>query len=102
MKNKIKGLLDELTPEKKAIAKSFIEQKVQIAMLQQQVKTISVLYDDLFKLFIVILDFMPDQELRIHESQFLRFKEEYRIDFERNPLTEEHIYRLAVKKEPKN
>jgi hypothetical protein len=49
-------------------------------MLSKQISDLQAAYDDLWKVMIVILHAQPGNTLRIHESQFLRFKSEYRID----------------------
>lgn len=63
---------------------------------RQQIADLSNAYDDLWKVMIVILHAQPGNELRIHRSQFLRFKEEYRIDKKVDEETNEVVLRLLT------
>ena len=64
--------------------------------LTQQTSELSKAYDELWKVMIVILHAQPRNELRIHESQFLRFKSEYRIDRTWDGEKKEVVLRLLT------
>ena len=92
----IKDLLDRLTPQQQAFAKATAQTNLQNKVLSKQLAEMKAQYDDLWKVVIVILDASPDKELRIHESQFLRFKEEYRIDKRLDNETKEVVLKLLT------
>ena len=76
----IQDLLKTLTPDQQHFAKAVTLMRVENKALTQQLVELKDQHDHLWKVVIVILDVQPSKELRIHDSQFLRFKEEYRID----------------------
>ena len=75
-----KKLMKQLTPAQLGVAKTLTLNKLELEHLRRAVAVLQEQYDSLYKIMLVVLDAQPDRELRIHETQFLRFKEEYRID----------------------
>lgn len=73
---------------------STMRTQVESKFLREQIRALREEYDELWKIIIVILDAMEGKEMRIHNSQFLRFKEEYRIDREFDSESDEVILRL--------
>ncbi len=92
----IKALLDKMTPDQQAFAQSVAMSRVENRVYQQQLVELKSAYDELWKVMIVILHAYPDHEMRIHESQFLRFKDEYRIDRKWDAKTKEVVLRLLT------
>ena len=76
----VKNLMNSLAPDQQAFAQHIAEVQLQNKLYAQQLADLQRAYDDLWKPMICILHAQPGRELRIHETQFLRFKHEYRID----------------------
>lgn len=95
-KDEVQRLLEKLSPEQQHFAKAVSTMKIENATLQRQVSELKEVYDQLWKVVIVILDTQPEKTLRIHDSQFLRFKEEYRIDRTHDEKTHEVVLRLLT------
>jgi len=83
-----------LTPEQQQVAETLATLKVEREMYKAQVEELRKHYDDLFKMFILILLECPDNELRIHVSQLKRFKEEYRIERFIDEKAQEVVFKL--------
>lgn len=96
----VKELLKSLAPEQRAVAENIARLQIENRMLQRQAKVLRDAYDDLYKVMIVILDCCHDKELRINDTQFMRFKEEYRIDRTHDELTHEVVLRLRTLRDP--
>ncbi len=93
----VKKLLEKLSPDQRAVAETLAGYKVQCAMLTAQNEALKKDHADLYKIMVVLLDAnrcagMP--EMRIHESQFLRFNESYRIDRRFDAETKEVVLKL--------
>ena len=78
--DEIQKILKQLPPEQRHFAEAVTTMKLENRTLRQQITDLKSAYDELWKVIIVILHAQPGNELRIHESQFLRFKHEYRVD----------------------
>lgn len=100
IKDTMQDVLAKLAPDQQAFARHVAEQQVQNRLLVRQIADMKAQYDDLWKVMIVVLDacgIAPGgKELRIHESQFLRFKEEYRIDRTFDASTREVVIKLLT------
>ena len=92
----IQDLLKTLTPDQQSFAKAVTLMQIENKTLHQQLADLNNQHDDLWKVMIVLLDVQPKKELRIHESQFKRFKEEYRIDRTWDEETKEIVMRLLT------
>jgi hypothetical protein len=92
----IKKTIEQANPQLRRVSQAFSQLKLQNAMMKQQLMELSQKYDDLWKVITVVLDLMPGKEMRIHQSQFLRFKEEYRISNEFDERTKEVVLRLLT------
>lgn len=79
-KNKAKAILNQLTPDQQAFTRHVAELKVNNKLMEKQLEELKSAYDELYKVMIVILHASGDKGLMIHESQFMRFKDEYRIE----------------------
>lgn len=98
--DKIKTLLKQLTPDQQAITKTLTLNKFELADLRHIVSTLKREYDELWKILLVVIHSCPSKELRIHQSQFLRFKEEYRLDRSWDEETGEMVVRLLTITDP--
>lgn len=96
----VKEMLKLLAPEQRAIVENIAQMRIENRMLQRQAKVLRDAYDDLYKIMIVLLDVCPDKELRVNDTQFKRFKEEYRIDRTYDELTHEVILSLKTLRDP--
>jgi hypothetical protein len=96
MTDDVKKLLRMLTPDQQAFAKSVATMKLENDTLRAQLAQLKPEYDELWKVMIVVLHAQPDKALRIHKSQFLRFKEEYRVDRTYDKETGEVVLRLLT------
>ena len=94
--DKVQELLKQLTPDQQHLAKGIATLRIENKALQQQVAELTKQHDDLWKVIVVILDNQPKKELRVHESQFKRFKEEYRIDRTWDDESKEIVMRLLT------
>ena len=92
----IQDLLKTLTPDQQNFAKAVTLMRIENKTLTQQLVELKKQHDDLWKVMIVLLDVQPEKELRIHESQFKRFKEEYRIDRTWDEEAKEIVMRLLT------
>ena len=92
----VKNTLDKAGPHLRSVQQAFSQLKLQNTVMKQQLMEISQKYDDLWRVITVILDLCTGKELRIHQSQFLRFKEEYRISNEFDEDTKEVVLKLLT------
>ena len=92
----IKNTIGQADPQLRRVSQAFSQLKLQNAVMKTQLMELSQKYDDLWKVIVVILDLMPRREMRIHQSQFLRFKEEYRISNEFDEGTQEMVLKLLT------
>ena len=92
----IQDLLKTLTPDQQNFAKAVTLMRIENKTLTQQLVELKEQHDHLWKVMIVLLDVQPSKELRIHESQFKRFKEEYRIDRTWDEEAKEIVMRLLT------
>jgi hypothetical protein len=76
----VQKLLESLTPDQQNFAKAVATMRIENQTYRKQIADMKREYDELFKVMIVLLCVDVDHELRIHESQFKRFKAEYRIN----------------------
>jgi hypothetical protein len=81
--NEIENLERLLSPDQQAIAKTIASLRVENRMLKARVESLTQEHQDLWKVMVVLLDHykvnLDTPQLRIHESQFKRFDESYRI-----------------------
>ena len=92
----IQKVLARFTPDERAFAEAVTLDRAQNKIFAQQLNEMKSAYDELWKVVIVMLHAHPRHELRIHESQFLRFKHEYRIDRTFDKETKEVVLRLLT------
>jgi len=85
-----------LTPDQQNFAKAVATMRIENKTLHRQLADLKDAYDNLWKIMTVILHAQPTKTLRIHESQFLRFKEEYRIDRTFDEKTKEVVVKLLA------
>lgn len=92
----VENLMKVFTPQQQALVRAMAEDRVQNKLYERQLAELKKQYDDLWKVMIVILHAQPANTLRIHETQFLRFKEEYRLDRTFDNETKEVVLRLLT------
>jgi lipopolysaccharide biosynthesis glycosyltransferase len=93
---RVKELLAKLTPDQRGFARHTAELKIRNQVLEKHVAELKAAYDAIYKAMIVLLSWDKDHELRVHETQFLRFKEEYRIDSWFDNTTKEMVFKLLT------
>lgn len=99
----IKKLMDRLTPEQRGVAQTLAQYKVESGMLKAQNAALIKEHKDLFKIMIVLLQYYKEQgqeDIRIHESQFLRLTNEYRIDRSFDEKRREIVLKLVHIRDP--
>ena len=89
-------LLENLTPDQRGFAEHVATLQVENKAFQQQLADLKSAYEGLWKIIITIVAASPEKELRIHNSQFLRFKEEYRLDRTFDEEKEEVVIKLKT------
>lgn len=94
--NEIKKILNSFTPEEKGFAEAITTMKVENEAFKKQLAELKKAHDELYKVMITILHAQPEKELRIHKSQFLRFKEEYRMERFWDESLEEMVFKLKT------
>lgn len=92
----VEQLLRQLTPDQQHFTKAVAAMQLENKMLTQQLIELKEQHGHLWKVMLVILDVQPGKELRVHESQFLRFKEEYRIDRSWDKKSKEVVLKLLT------
>lgn len=92
----IKALLKKLTPEQRGIAQTITGLQIENRQLQNDLAQLKGAYDPLYKVMLAICHAMPKKEYRVHKSQFLRFRHEYRIDSFFDEKTQEMVFRLLT------
>jgi tRNA-dihydrouridine synthase len=95
-REQIQKMLSRLSPDQQAIARDYARMKLENANLIQALKETKEAYESIYKPFITIIHAYPDHVCRIHESQFLRFKDEYRIESRFDEETREMVYTLKT------
>jgi hypothetical protein len=95
-REQIQKMLSRLSPDQQAIMEDYARLKIENANYIRAFKETKDAYDSIFKPFLTIIHVYPDHECRIHESQFLRFKDEYRIEAKFDEETREMVYRLKT------
>jgi hypothetical protein len=98
-RDEIENRLKQFTPEQQHFAKAFATMKLENKMLREGLAKANEAYESIFKPFLVIVHASEGKELRIHKSQFLRFKDEYRIDSRFDEETEEMVFSLKTLKD---
>lgn len=93
--DRVQKLLSQLSPDQQAFAHSITQMRMENKQLKEDLIKLKDNYDDLWKVLITILDACDDKELRINDEEFLRFKEEYRI--EKGHDAEKHQIWLRLK-----
>lgn len=96
IEQEVKQILKMFSPDERAFAEEFARTRIENRMLQHQATVMRKNYDELYKVMVVVLDVAYDKELRVHNSQFMRFKEEYRIDRSYDEKTDEVVLRLKT------
>jgi len=94
--DKIQKLLGSLTPDQQHFAKAVTTMKLENKTLTTQLTELKRQHDHLWKVMVVVLDVQPGKVLRIHDSNFKRFKEEYRTDRSYDEETHEVVLRLLT------
>lgn len=77
---KAEQILKQFTPEQQQFGKAVATMRIENKTLHNRVSALQRDYDEMWKVMLVVLDACDDKELVIHESNLMRFKEEYRID----------------------
>lgn len=95
----VKGMIETLSPEQRGVVEAAVRLRVENRQLRAQVDALKQQHDDLWKILTVILSIAEGNELRIHRSQFLRFKEEYRIDRSFDDDANEYVFKLKTLKD---
>jgi pyruvate/2-oxoacid:ferredoxin oxidoreductase beta subunit len=95
-KEQIKKILSQFTPDQRAIAETIAGLKIENKALQESLAKLKSAYDPLYKFMLVLLDAVPGKEYRVHETQFKRFKEEYRITSRYDKETKEMVFELKT------
>jgi hypothetical protein len=90
----IKKALSRFTPEEQGSLQAMATMRVEHGVMQKQLAELKGAYDSLYAVMVTLLDAMPDKEIRLHASQLLRFKAEYRVDQKREG--EEFVLRLLT------
>lgn len=99
----IKKLMDQLTPDQRAVAQTLTTYKMENTMLKAQNTALAKEHKDLYKILILLLKYYQEigqEDLRIHKSQFLKFTDEYRIDRTFDVEREEVVLKLVHIKDP--
>jgi hypothetical protein len=95
----VESAVAKLSPEQRAIMDTLKQLIAEAENFSMQLRVLKKDYDDLYRVFIVILSKLKEQgvdEYRIHKSQFKRFNTMYRIDRDYDPETGEVIFRLLT------
>jgi len=92
----IQDALSKLSKDDQHFAKAMAQMKLENRIMTEQLIELKKQHKDLWRVMIVILDACTDKELRIHDSQFKRFEEEYRIDKSYDEETREVVLKLAT------
>lgn len=79
-KKVISSTLAQFSPQERGVLEEIARLRVEHKIYEKQLVDLKAAYDSLYTAMITILHAMPDKEIRLHKSQFLRFKAEYRID----------------------
>jgi len=72
--------LAQFTPEEQGALQAMATMRVEHGVMRKQLAELKSAYDSLYSVMVTLLDAMPNREIRLHASQMLRFKAEYRID----------------------
>lgn len=94
---KIKSILDKFAPEQRAFAEAVATDRAELKILREAVAAKQTEYNELWQVFVTILHVLKEEgmgELRLHPSQMLRFKEEYRVERWVDPVTQELCFKL--------
>ena len=86
-----------LGPERSTIAQTIASLRLEKRMLEEQVARLTKDHHDLYRIMVVVLDQLRDEgvdELRIHNTQFKRFNELYRIERSYDKEAEEVVLKL--------
>ncbi len=94
--DQVKNVLNSLTADQRGFVQAVTEMKVQNKVYERQLVELKRAYDELWKVWIVLLHAQPGNVLRIHESQFLSFNEEYRVDRTFDKEKREVVLRLLT------
>lgn len=92
----VQKMMKQLTPDQQNIAKTLAAMRVENETMRNRLGKLTTEYDELWKVMIVVCDACPDKELRIHRSQFKRFKDEYRIARSYDKETDEMVLKLKT------
>lgn len=95
----IRHILGQMTPDQIGVAKTLATLKIENKTLRRQNEILQADYGRIYAVMLTILDACDEKELRVHESQFQRFKEEYRIDQRFDEETKEVVLKLLTLKD---
>jgi hypothetical protein len=98
-KTKIQNLLNQLTPDQQTIARDYARLKLENKHLKRAYEIAEIERRELYAIMVVLLHASETRELRIHETQFLRFEAEYRIESKFDHETRERVLRLLTLKD---
>jgi uncharacterized protein (DUF3084 family) len=77
--NSLRDELSKLRPDQVAAVKLVGQLKMENLQLQRDLMRLKQQYDPLYQVMTAIAHASPGHEYVIHQSQFLRFKDEYRL-----------------------
>lgn len=96
-KDAIDRIMKMLSPNQQQIAETIATLQVENRMLAVENDQLKGDHADLWKIMITILHACPGKEMRIHNTQFLRYDEAYRMVRTYDNKTEEVVLSLVVK-----
>ena len=94
--------LDKLTPDQRAVAETIATLRVENKMLQAQVTNLKEDHGELFRVMLVILAELKEttgDPMRIHNTQFLKLEDSWRIQRSYDESTEEVVLELKTIKD---
>lgn len=94
--DKVKRDLSRFTPDQQHVLEAAASMKLENKVMRNQLAELNKAYEDLWAVMILVIDLYPDKTMRIHPSQFKRFKEEYRIDRYVDEETGEVVLKLLT------
>jgi len=102
MSPEARRFIDQLTPDQQAVAETIATLRVEKAMLSKQVEGLKADHKELFRVMLVILAELKEttgEPMRIHNTQFLKLVESWRIVRSYDEATEEVVLELKTIKD---
>jgi len=79
-KEELEKALKQFSPDQRGFAEAFATEKIENRQCQLALTELSKQHSDMYRILITILVHQPEKTIKIHNTKFLAFKEEYRID----------------------